>query len=132
MKRLHISLGVKDLKQSIRFYTELFGETPTVTKPEYAKWMLEDPRVNFSISSEYETKGVGHLGIQAETEDELREIYNRIRNSQGEVFEEGHTTCCYAKSEKSWVTDPNGVSWEAFLTTGASQTYRNEETACCA
>lgn len=123
MKRLHVHVGVEDLDQSIRFYSTLFGSTPTVTKPDYAKWMLEDPRVNFAISSGNAQKGIEHLGIQVESADELEEVYDRLKSADRPILEEGATTCCYARSEKSWIADPQGVVWEAFLTNGESTVY---------
>lgn len=123
MKRLHVHVGVNDLDQSIKFYSELFAATPTVTKSDYAKWMLEDPRVNFAISTRPDGGGVRHLGIQVENGDELQEVYARLKQADGPTFEEGKTTCCYAKSEKTWINDPQGVAWETFLTTGESTTY---------
>jgi catechol 2,3-dioxygenase-like lactoylglutathione lyase family enzyme len=123
MKRLHVHIGVADLDRSIRFYSELFAARPVVTKSDYAKWMLEDPRVNFAISVRPDATGVRHLGIQVESQDELGEVYARLAAADAPVFEEGATTCCYAKSEKSWIADPQGVSWETFYTTGESTTY---------
>jgi catechol 2,3-dioxygenase-like lactoylglutathione lyase family enzyme len=123
MKRLHVHVGVTDLDQSIGFYSTLFAAEPTVRKADYAKWMLEDPRVNFAISTRQDGGGVRHLGIQVENEVELAEVYGRLKQADGPVLEEGATTCCYAKSEKSWIADPQGVSWETFLTTGESTTY---------
>lgn len=123
MKRLHVHVGVADLDQSIRFYSTLFAAEPTVTKPDYAKWMLEDPRVNFAISTRPEGGGVRHLGIQVENEAELQEVYARLKQADAPTYEEGQTTCCYAKSEKTWVSDPQGVAWETFHTTGESTTY---------
>jgi catechol 2,3-dioxygenase-like lactoylglutathione lyase family enzyme len=124
MKRLHVHVGVADLDRSIQFYSNLFAAEPTVTKPDYAKWMLEDPRVNFAISVRpAAAAGVRHLGIQVESADELAEVYARLKTADAPVFEEGKTTCCYAKSEKSWINDPQGVPWETFHTTGESTTY---------
>jgi catechol 2,3-dioxygenase-like lactoylglutathione lyase family enzyme len=124
MKRLHVHVGVTDLEQSIGFYSTLFGSEPTVLKPDYAKWMLEDPRVNFSISSgRHAAKGIEHLGIQAESIDELSEVYGRLDAAGRPVLEEGATTCCYAQSEKSWIADPDGVVWEAFFTNGEATVY---------
>ncbi len=123
MKRLHVHVGVKDLDQSIQFYSSLFASEPTVIKTDYAKWMLDDPRVNFAISTRQDGGGVRHLGIQAENADELQDVYARLKQANGPTFEEGQTTCCYAKSEKTWITDPQGVAWETFLTTGESTTY---------
>lgn len=124
MKRLHVHVGVADLDQSIRFYSTLFAAKPTVVKNDYAKWMLEDPRVNFAISSgQHAEKGIEHLGIQVESACELDEVYGRLKTADGPVLEEGATTCCYAKSEKSWIADPDGVVWEAFYTNGEATTY---------
>lgn len=140
MKRLHVHVGVNDLDQSIRFYSTLFGSEPTVTKPDYAKWMLEDPRVNFAISAgNHARRGIEHLGIQVESGDELGEVYGRLKSADRPVLEEGQTTCCYAKSEKSWITDPDGVVWEAFFTNGEATVYGDSpaldtissETKCC-
>jgi len=124
MKRMHVHVGVADLDQSIRFYTTLFAAEPTVVKDDYAKWMLDDPRVNFAISAgQHAAKGIEHLGIQAENTDELGEVYGRLKAADRPVLEEGATTCCYAKSEKSWISDPDGVVWEAFFTNGEATTY---------
>ena len=123
MKRLHVHVGVNDLGQSIGFYSTLFGAEPTVVKADYAKWMLEDPRVNFAISAGNAHKGVEHLGIQTESAAELQEVYGRLKVADRPVLEEGATTCCYAKSEKSWIADPQGVVWEAFFTSGEATIY---------
>jgi catechol 2,3-dioxygenase-like lactoylglutathione lyase family enzyme len=124
VKRLHIHVGVADLDQSIRFYSTLFAAEPTVIKDDYAKWMLDDPRVNFAISAgKHASKGIEHLGIQAESVDELADVYGRLKAADRPVLEEGRTTCCYAKSEKSWIADPDGVVWEAFLTNGEATVY---------
>nr|WP_314445256.1 ArsI/CadI family heavy metal resistance metalloenzyme [uncultured Sphingomonas sp.] len=123
MKRLHVHVGVTDLSASIRFYSTLFGAEPTVTKDDYAKWMLDDPRVNFAISSGSPIKGIEHLGIQVEDRDDLVDVYTRLKAADRPVLEEGCTTCCYAKSEKSWIADPDGVLWEAFQTTGSATVY---------
>ena len=123
MKRLHVHVGVTDLDRSIGFYSTLFGAQPAVVKEDYAKWMLDDPRVNFAISSGNAHKGVEHLGIQVDDKAELADVYGRLKAADRPVLEEGKTTCCYAKSEKSWVADPDGVVWEAFHTTGESTVY---------
>ncbi len=124
MKRFHVHVGVTDLDQSIAFYTGLFGQEPSVTKPDYAKWMLEDPRINFAISHrEGAVKGVEHLGLQVEDQGELAEVYGSLAAAGRPVLEEGATTCCYAQSEKSWIADPDGVVWEAFLTNGSATVY---------
>jgi catechol-2,3-dioxygenase len=123
MKRLHVHVSVEDIAQSIRFYNALFDIEPTVVKPDYAKWMLDDPRVNFAISTRGGQTGVDHLGIQTETTEELHEVYGRLQQAGRPVLEEGATVCCYAQSEKSWIADPQGVSWETFLTSGESTVY---------
>jgi catechol 2,3-dioxygenase-like lactoylglutathione lyase family enzyme len=112
MKRLHVHVSVNDLADSVRFYSELFAAAPVVHKPDYAKWMLEDPRVNFAISARNATLGIEHLGIQVEEKQELDEVYAPLERVDRPVLEEGPTVCCYAKSEKSWVEDPQGVRWE--------------------
>jgi catechol 2,3-dioxygenase-like lactoylglutathione lyase family enzyme len=124
MKRLHLHLGVADLDRSIGFYSTLFGAPPTVVKPDYAKWMLDDPRVNFAISSgQHAAPGIEHVGIQTESAEELAEVYGRLREAGRPVLEEGETTCCYAQSEKSWIADPDGIVWEAFHTHGEATVY---------
>ena len=130
MKRLHVHVSVDDLAQSVRFYSTLFAAEPAVTKPDYAKWMLDDPRVNFAISTRSGGSGLDHLGIQVETQGELQEVYGRLRQADRPVVEQSATTCCYAQSEKSWITDPQGVSWETFLTTGESTVYRPVPNSC--
>jgi catechol 2,3-dioxygenase-like lactoylglutathione lyase family enzyme len=114
---------VSDLATSIGFYSTVFGTAPSVRKPDYAKWMLDDPRVNFAISVGRDDPGVSHLGIQAETPDELADVSQRLDTAGRPVLAEGATTCCYAKSEKSWISDPDGVVWEAFHTTGEATSY---------
>jgi catechol 2,3-dioxygenase-like lactoylglutathione lyase family enzyme len=123
MKRLHVHVGVTDLDRSIGFYSTLFAAEPTVRKGDYAKWMLEDPRVNFAISTRSDGGGVRHLGIQVENSEELQDVYGRLKAADAPVLEEGATTCCYAKSEKAWIADPQGVVWETFHTTGEATTY---------
>lgn len=140
MKRLHVHVSVEDLAQSIRFYSTLFAAEPAVAKSDYAKWMLDDPRLNFAISTRGGQTGIDHLGIQVETPDELHEVYGRLQQADRPVLEEGATTCCYAESEKAWITDPQGLSWETFLTSGESTVYgdsvdlgpiRTVSGACC-
>ena len=138
MKRLHVHVSVTDLGESVRFYSTLFAAQPTIQKDDYAKWMLDDPRVNFAISRRDKATGIRHLGIQVEEPAELAEVYQRIEHTQRPVLNEGKTTCCYAKSEKTWVEDPQGVQWETFLTTGESTVYGGEAVEgararpCCA
>jgi catechol 2,3-dioxygenase-like lactoylglutathione lyase family enzyme len=135
MKRIHIHLGVEKLDDSIRFYSALFGTGPVKTKADYAKWMLEDPRVNFAISTRASKIGVDHLGIQVEENDELEEVRERLKTGDLTVFDEGETVCCYANSEKSWVQDPVGIPWEAYRTMEDAQIFSSKmatnETACC-
>ncbi|MGH8201008.1 MAG: ArsI/CadI family heavy metal resistance metalloenzyme [Steroidobacteraceae bacterium] len=123
MKRLHVHVAVEDLTASIRFYSQLFAAEPIVLKEDYAKWMLEDPRLNFAISQRGSKPGIEHLGIQVEDRSELEEVYGRLRRAERPVLEEGETTCCYAHSEKSWIEDPQGIQWETFLTSGESTVY---------
>jgi hypothetical protein len=140
MKRFHVHVAVENLDRSITFYSTLFATEPTVRKPDYAKWMLEDPRVNFAISQRGEEPGIEHLGIQVENESELTEVYARLSRADRPVFEEKATTCCYAKSDKQWIADPTGISWETFLTHGEATLYggglpaapEQQVAACCA
>jgi catechol 2,3-dioxygenase-like lactoylglutathione lyase family enzyme len=138
MKRFHVNISVTDLDASIGFYTSLFDTEPAVVKADYAKWMLDDPRVNFAITTHGSGKGIDHLGIQVENEDELGEVYSRLQSAGAPVIEEGETTCCYANSEKSWIFDPQGIAWETFLTRGESPVYGTDviksieaDSACC-
>lgn len=126
MKRMHVHVGVGDLDRSITFYSELFGARPTVTKPDYAKWMLEDPRVNFAISSGHQPKqGIAHLGLQVDDAEELAQVSARLQAAERPVLEERSTSCCYARSDKSWIADPDGVVWETFHTVGEATVYGN-------
>jgi len=123
MKRLHVGAQVKDLDASIRFYTALFGAVPTVTRDDYAKWMLEDPRVNFSITARGKAGGIDHLGIQVENDDELAEAKDRLQKADLSLLDSGEITCCYARSTKHWVIDPDGLPWETFQTHGLTDDY---------
>ena len=123
MKRLHLHVSVPDLDQSIRFYATLFGAEPSVVKGDYAKWMLDDPRVNFAISTRDRAPGLDHVGIQTETSGELLELAGRLKAAGTETFDEDATTCCYAQSDKSWVSDPAGLRWETFFTFGEATSY---------
>ena len=123
MKRLHVHVSVGDLEQAVGFYSALFAAAPGVRKDDYAKWMLDDPCVNFAISTRGRAPGLDHLGIQVESADELRDVYGRLQQAGGEILDQGETTCCYARSEKSWTDDPAGISWEVFHTTGESTDY---------
>ena len=127
MKRLHMHISVEDLDRSIGFYSTLFGAPPSVVKDDYAKWMLEDPRVNLAISSRGRLPGVDHVGVQTETAAELSELATRLKAAGETTLDQEATTCCYAKSDKSWVVDPSGVRWETFHTLGDATTYGEEE-----
>lgn len=126
MKRMHVHLSVPNLDQSVKFYSTLFAAGPTVRRPDYAKWMLEDPRLNFAISERSDITGIQHLGIQVENESELSEVYERLTRASSPIAEEKGTTCCYAKSDKHWVNDPQGIAWETFLTHGEATVYGSD------
>jgi len=142
MKRFHVHVAVDDLGRSIGFYSALFAAEPSVVKADYAKWMLDDPRVNFAISTRGRQPGLDHLGIQVENQAELQEVYARLRRAGGAIIEQGHTACCYAKSEKSWIDDTAGIAWETFHTTGENTAYGDgtgergarvaKQKSCCA
>jgi catechol 2,3-dioxygenase-like lactoylglutathione lyase family enzyme len=123
MTRLHLHVGVADLNQSIAFYSTLFGAAPSVRKDDYAKWMLEDPRVNFAISTRALAPGLDHVGIQTDDVAELADITDRLKSAGASTFEQQDATCCYAQSDKTWVTDPSGLRWETFHTHGEATTY---------
>ena len=114
MKRFHVHVGVADLETSTRFYSAMFGMPPAVKKADYAKWMLDDPRINFAISERGGAAGINHLGFQAENEIELEEIHARLRSADTAIVAEEGANCCYAKSDKYWVKDPSGIAWESF------------------
>jgi hypothetical protein len=128
MKRLHVHVSVKDLSASIRFYRILFAAEPVVSQPDYAKWMLEDPRVNFAISTHRQPVGVNHLGFQVESDEELRGMRAQLEAADARMVEENEQPCCYARSDKYWVTDPTGIAWETFHTLGRIPVY-GEDTA---
>ncbi|MGH9578819.1 MAG: VOC family protein [Terriglobales bacterium] len=119
MKRFHVHLSVRDLAESVRFYSTVFGVPPSVEKPDYAKWMLEDPRLNFAISTGG-TAGLSHLGLQADSAEELAAMRSQVAG-RAEILDEPETSCCYARSSKHWVRDPQGIRWEAFHTLGAAE-----------
>jgi catechol 2,3-dioxygenase-like lactoylglutathione lyase family enzyme len=123
MKRFHVHVTVEDLDQSIRFYSTLFAVEPAVVKSDYAKWMLDDPRVNFAISQRGKAAGVDHLGLQVDSREELQEIGDRLNAAGRNVYDRGEAHCCYARSDKAWVADPQGVSWETFFTFGQETAY---------
>ncbi|MDP3660676.1 ArsI/CadI family heavy metal resistance metalloenzyme [Phenylobacterium sp.] len=142
MKRLHLHVAVEDLGKSIGFYSTLFGMPPVVTKDDYAKWMLEDPRVNFAISERGRAGGVDHVGIQVDSPEELGELATRLKAAGEITFDQEATTCCYAKSDKAWVNDPSGLRWETFFTFGDATSYgedlavdaepaKAETSSCC-
>jgi len=128
MKRFHIHVSVPSLSDSIRFYSQLFGAAPAVEKSDYAKWMLEDPRVNFAISTHRQPVGVNHLGFQVDTEEELRGLQTQLQAADARMIQEDQQPCCYARSDKYWVTDPTGIAWETFHSLGAIPVY-GEDTA---
>ena len=139
MKRSHVHVAVSNIDQSVQFYSTLFGQAPTVKQEDYAKWMLDDPRINFAISHRNKITGVEHLGLQADTTEELTELTNRLRDANLAVLDEAATTCCYAQSDKGWVHDPDNIAWESFYTFGSATTYSAPDalqtetlTACCA
>ena len=140
MKRFHVHVAVHDLEQSIRFYSALFGVEPSVKKPDYAKWMLEDPRINFAISNGHQREGVDHLGLQAEDGAELEEIGSRLAQADVATTAQKNASCCYAKSDKYWTVDPQGVAWESFHTLDSVPVYGEDsrraadpaaKSACC-
>ncbi len=135
MKRMHIHIGVENLDQGVQFYSAIFGEEPAKVKDDYAKWMLENPRINFAISTKANA-GLDHLGLQVDTESELGEMRERLKSADLAVVDEGETVCCYARSDKSWVEDPAGIAWEAYKTMEDVQFFsgkaRAGEQACCA
>ncbi|MBP1475179.1 VOC family protein [Frateuria sp. MAH-13] len=130
MNRFHVHLNVADLASSIRFYTALFGAEPTVRKDDYAKWMVEDPRVNFAISSTGREAGIDHLGIQADSDEALAALGQRLDAAGGALVPEEATVCCYARSDKLWTEDPQGTRWETFHTLGEATTYYAGEAPC--
>ena len=138
MKRLHVHVGVKDIDEAVRFYSAVFGAEPVKVKPDYAKWLLSDPSVNFAISTRSGTEGVNHLGIQVDDDGELTDIRTRMRGAELGTFDEGETTCCYARSDKTWTVDPAGIRWEAYRNMADAEVYTPaaktcaEPRACCA
>jgi catechol 2,3-dioxygenase-like lactoylglutathione lyase family enzyme len=143
MKRFHVHIAVDSIEQSTQFYNTLFGQSPTVAKPDYAKWMLDDPRINFAISqrpARAGQTGLDHLGFQMDSAPELHAMTSQLQAAGVAVTGQGETTCCYAKSDKGWVHDPQGIAWESFVTMGEATTYGVENMAaqesaagaCCA
>jgi catechol 2,3-dioxygenase-like lactoylglutathione lyase family enzyme len=136
MKRFHVHVSVADLEQSIRFYSTLFASEPAVLKPDYAKWMLDDPRLNFAISTRDRKTGVNHLGLQVDSGEELAGLEVQLRSAGLSTIDESQTTCCYAKADKHWVIDPQGVAWETFHTLDSAPVYGSSpihlsSVACC-
>lgn len=123
MKRFHVHVSVADLNQSVQFYSQLFGQAPARQEGDYAKWMLDDPRINFAISTRSATTGVDHFGVQVDSEAELAALRARACGSGAEILDEGQTQCCYAVSDKHWVVDPQGVPWEHFVTMGEARQF---------
>lgn len=138
MKRFHVHLNVENLAQSVSFYSKLFGAEPTRVEADYAKWMLEDPRINFAISTRGSQAGIDHLGFQADSAEELAELKARAQSADVALLDEGATSCCYAESEKHWITDPQGIAWEHFHTLGNIPVFSEKQdpapaaSACCA
>jgi catechol 2,3-dioxygenase-like lactoylglutathione lyase family enzyme len=139
MKRFHVHVAVDDLEANIRFYSTVFGTEPTVRKPDYAKWMVEDPRVNFAISQRGAKAGVDHLGFQVDTDDELQALRQQVAKAEIAALDQPDAECCYARSDKYWVTDPQGIAWETYRTLGEAEIYgadskkkASESGACCA
>jgi catechol 2,3-dioxygenase-like lactoylglutathione lyase family enzyme len=128
MKRFHIHVSVKDIAQSIRFYSTVFGVQPSVAEADYAKWMLEDARINFAISNHGQPVGVNHLGFQVDSAEELRGLQSQLLAADARLVQEEEQACCYARSDKYWVTDPTGIAWETFHTLGGIPVY-GEDTA---
>lgn len=137
MKRLHVHLSVDNLEQNVNFYSAMFGCQPTVEQDDYAKWMLDDPRVNFAISNRSKKLGLDHLGIQAETESELQGVKQLLDATQVPIETQDGMACCYSQSDKHWVTDPQGIAWESFQTLNDIPTFNGQDSesesdsACC-
>lgn len=127
MKRLHMHVSVPDIEQAIVFYSTLFDARPAIVKDDYAKWMLEDPRVNLAISSRARAIGIDHVGIQVDNPEDLAQLSSRLRDAGSTTFDQEAATCCYATSDKTWVTDSAGVRWETFLTHGEATVYGEDE-----
>jgi catechol 2,3-dioxygenase-like lactoylglutathione lyase family enzyme len=138
MKRFHVHVAVDDLEANVRFYSTVFGVQPTLQKPDYAKWMVEDPRINFAISRRGATAGLDHLGFQVDSDEELSTLREQVARAQIAAFDQRDATCCYARSDKYWVTDPQGIAWETYRTLGEAEIYgaetkiADENSACCA
>lgn len=135
MKRFHVHVSVEDLDATIRFYSVVFGTPPTVHKPDYAKWMLEDPRINFAISRQATAPGIDHLGIQVDSGEELAELRAQVARAEIAAQDQANAECCYARSDKYWTTDPQGIAWETFHTLESipvrGQAVRPDSNSCC-
>jgi catechol 2,3-dioxygenase-like lactoylglutathione lyase family enzyme len=135
MKRFHVHVSVDDLDANIQFYSTVFGIPPTVLKPDYAKWMVDDPRINFALSKRGIKPGVDHLGVQVESETELAALRDQVATAEVAVLDQPNSDCCYARSDKYWTTDPQGIAWETFHTLGSIPVYgdtaREQASACC-
>lgn len=123
MKRFHVNLSVADLSRSVSFYNHLFGQEPNVLKTDYAKWMLDDPRINFSLTTHGAEKGIDHLGIQSDDEQEFNALRDQLHAADMTTFDQPDVVCCYARSSKAWVRDPDNVAWETFVSLGTSARY---------
>jgi len=138
MKRFHVHIAVNDLDASIRFYSAVFGVPPSVKKTDYAKWMIEDPRINFAISNRGAKAGLDHLGFQVDSDEELGELRRKVAEAEIAALDQPQTECCYARSDKYWITDPQGIAWETYHTLGKAEIYgtdmpkKAEASACCA
>ena len=126
MKRFHVNVSVANLDKSIEFYRTLFGEEPTIVKSDYAKWMLDDPKVNFAISKSNEARGVNHVGLQVDSHEELGEVRSRLQEAHEKTLDQNSAQCCYARSTKTWVRDPDKVVWETFVTHGQTTQYGDD------
>ena len=129
MKRFHVHVAVRNLDESVRFYSTIFGAAPSVQKPDYAKWMLDDPRINFAISERAGHHGVNHLGFQVDDDAELEQIHGRLDAAGAQVVAERDVSCCYARSDKYWISDPQGVAWESFRSLGSVPFYGDPDKA---
>jgi extradiol dioxygenase family protein len=136
MKRFHVHVSVNDLQQSVLFYSTLFGSLPAVQHEDYAKWLLDDPRINFAISQRGESVGINHLGMQVESDEELHGMKQQLQNADANLVQQTGTSCCYAKSDKYWVSDPSGIAWETFHTLGNVPVFSDNksvqsDSGCC-
>ncbi len=127
MKRLHVHVSVDNIEDAVKFYSTMFGVEPVKQKSDYAKWLVEEPSLNFAISAKGRKPGLDHFGIQVDEEAELTEVRDRIAKAELQTFDEGETTCCYAKSDKTWVMDPAGVAWEAYQFMGDAEIFHEEK-----